>query len=109
MRERAEAGEGEEGYLRRAHALALDDQLAHLKGDLGVVDDEGSLTCMGSNEKQWLAIGATRHMHPSGPAQPSSAHPIPPHPEEVCAQLSQHMHGGMTAHEGGRGRGRGEG
>lgn len=31
--------------LRRAHLLAVEDDLANLEGDLGVVDDKGDLSC----------------------------------------------------------------
>ncbi len=31
--------------LRDSHLLALEDELAELKANLGVVDDEGSLAC----------------------------------------------------------------
>ena len=34
-----------QGCLRRAHLLAMEDDLGNLGGDLGVVDDEGDLSC----------------------------------------------------------------
>lgn len=39
----AEGGGRKHGYVRRAHLLALEDQLGNLGADLGVVDNEGGL------------------------------------------------------------------